>query len=40
MAWIFLNEVITLQDFIGLSVATIGVYIVTQIDDNDRNVGV
>ena len=30
MAWIFINENITIADFIGLLIATLGVYIATR----------
>jgi drug/metabolite transporter (DMT)-like permease len=34
MAWIFINETITITDFIGLLAATFGVYIATRKNDS------
>ena len=34
MAWLFLNETITMTDLIGLLIATLGVYIATRSNNN------
>ena len=34
MAWIFLNETISIGDFVGLIIATLGVYIATRNNNN------